>query len=145
MPKLEFSCLVFLVFIIPLSSQLDCELCYDGRVDASFAYKDQLIVFKGKAVYAYRVQESDEEGPPVPLDIEKLDTSVYRRLLDNKTFDLEFQFKISFSELCSSGLGDLQFDYIQTAFFDEPNRKVMLIESEYILKDIDFFGFSGFY
>lgn len=131
MPKLRlFSCLAFLV-LIRLSSQFDCELCYDGRVDASFSFENRLVVFKGKALYVYTTLENNDDQTPPELDIENVDISVYDRLLNNKTFGLEFQYKVSFSELCSTGLSDLKFDYIQTAFYDEPNQRVTLIESKY--------------
>ena len=127
MPKFEFVWLIFLIFIIKLSSQLDCELCYDGRIDATFSYEDQLVLFKGKSVYVYKTREVARQRT-LRLDIEKVDISVYGKLLDNKTFELVFYHQIAFSEFCSEGLAGLKFDRIQTAFYDQPNQRVVLIE-----------------
>ena len=126
MPKFEFTCLVFLIFV-KFSSQYDCELCYDGRIDALFSYENKLIVFKGDSVYSYGIQEIDDAPRKPRLDINRVDSSVYGKLLDNKTIELVFQFKIPLSEFCSNGSSDLQFDHIQTAFYDERKQKVILI------------------
>ena len=138
MPKFKFSCLAILIFV-KLSSQLDCELCYDGRIDAAFSYQDQLVLFKGETVFVYGVEEKDRSvGEPqtVRLDIEKVNTSVYSKLLDNRTFGLVFQFKIAFTQFCSSGIKGLKINHIQTAFHDEPNGRVVLIEGGYTSNDL---------
>lgn len=129
MPKFVFICLTFLIFFVRLSSQTDCKLCYDGRIDATFSYEDQLVLFKGKTVYVYKTQETDARQS-LQLDIEKVDISVYGKLLDNKTVELVFQSRIPFNEFCSKGLDGLEFDRIQTAFYDKPKQKVVLIEGD---------------
>lgn len=110
--------LVLFLFFIQTSYALDLsrELCFDGKIDASFSTSKSLYLFKRDVVYEYSFEPISVRSNKIQLN-NQTNTTIYEQLLSKSEIQLKLKSTVSFSEFCPGN--EFKLDRIRTAFYND--------------------------